>query len=323
MRETPGRLLRLLSLMQNRNDWSGAELAERLGVTTRTVRRDIERLRALGYPVETTPGTAGYRLGVGAALPPLLLDDEEAVAVAIGLRTAAMGTVTGIEEASVRALAKLERFLPSRLRHRISALGDAMVPMTGGAAVDPGVLTTIARACQGRYRLRFDYQAADGGVSVRDAEPYRLVHSGRRWYLLAFDVDRDDWRTFRVDRIRPRAPDGPRFTPRPLPEPDAAGYTSLGITTRPYRYQARVTFHASAAEVSAVLPPTVARVEPDGPHRCTVRAGADSLDVLALHLGAVGVEFTVHEPPELVAHLDRLAGRLLRARPGVRRRPRE
>jgi len=211
MLETSARLLRLLSLLQSRRDWPGAELAERLGVTTRTVRRDVDRLRDLGYPVESATGTAGgYRLGVGAALPPLLLDDDEAVAVAVGLRAAATGTVTGIEETSLRALAKLEQVLPSRLRHRVGAMQSAILPLTGpGPTVDPDLLTA---ACQAHEGVRFGYQQ-----NTRRVEPYRLVHTGRRWYLLAFDLDRDDWRTFRVDRIDSAPLPGPRFTPRPEP----------------------------------------------------------------------------------------------------------
>jgi predicted DNA-binding transcriptional regulator YafY len=281
------------------------------------VRRDVERLRALGYPVEAAAGVAGYRLGIGAALPPLLLDDEEAVAVALGLRTAANGTVAGIEETSVRALAKLEQVLPSRLRHRVHALASVTVSMSGGPAVDPAVLTAIAAACRDRQRLRFDYRAHDGTESLRTTEPHRLVHSGRMWYLLAWDVDRLDWRTYRVDRLRPRVPTGPRFEPREPPEPDIAAYTSLGITTRAYRYQARFTVHAAADEVSARFPPTIAAVEPIGPDRCTLQVGSNSLDELTLYIGLGGFDFDVHGPPELIGHIEALAARLGRAVPGA------
>ena len=219
MLETSARLLRLLGLLQTRRDWTSAELATRLNVTTRTIRNDMARLRALGYPVEARPGVAGgYRLGTGGSLPPLLLDDEEAVAIAIGLRTAANGSVAGIEEASVRALAKLQRMLPSRLRHRVSAIASSALPVPSrGPKVDPDVLTVIASACRDHERLRFDYRTHSGTVSRRSVEPYRLVNDRRRWYLVAWDADRDDWRTFRVDRIEPRPPTGPRFTPRALP----------------------------------------------------------------------------------------------------------
>ncbi|MEV7907757.1 helix-turn-helix transcriptional regulator, partial [Streptomyces anulatus] len=230
MLETSARLLRLLSLLQTPRDWTGAELAERLGVSGRTVRTDVERLRSLGYPVLATRGAVGgYRLGAGAALPPLLLDDEEAVAIAVGLRTATGGAIAGIEEASLRALAKLEQVLPSRLRRRVNTLQTYTVPVPrddAGPGVDPSVLTTLAAVCRDRERLRFDYHDHAGAATLRTVEPYRLVNWGRRWYLLAWDVERGDWRTFRVDRIRSRTPTGPRFTPRDLPDDDVAAYVS-------------------------------------------------------------------------------------------------
>jgi predicted DNA-binding transcriptional regulator YafY len=215
MLPTSARLLRLLSLLQARSDWTGPELARRLEVSGRTVRNDIERLRELGYPVDATPGPAGgYRLGAGATLPPLVLDDEEAVAVAVGLRSAAGGTVGGIEETSVRALAKLEHVLPARLRHRVTTLAQAVVPVPGtGPTVAAEVLTAVAAAARDHLRLRFDYADHSGTTSRRDTEPHRLVHTGRRWYLVAWDVDRGDWRTFRADRITPRIPPAPGSRP--------------------------------------------------------------------------------------------------------------
>src|ERR1700688_2490239 len=203
MLNTSARLLRLLSLFQARRYWSGAELSERLEVTPRTVRRDVDRLRSLGYPVNSTSGAGGgYQLGAGATLPPLLLDDDEAVAVAVGLRTAASGTVSGIEEASVRALSKLEQVLPSRLSRRVSALHAFIVPLANpGPTVDAATLTAIAAACRDHEELRFGYHSRDGSPSVRAVEPHRLVHTGRRWYLAAWDTDRNYWRTFRVDPI--------------------------------------------------------------------------------------------------------------------------
>lgn len=216
MLETSARLLRLLSLLQAHREWSGAELAGRLDVTPRTVRRDIDRLRELGYPVHSAPGTAGgYRLGAGAELPPLLLEDEEAVAVAVGLRTAAAGGVEGIEEASVRALAKLEQVLPHRLQRQVGALNAFTVPLlgSGGPRVDPNLLTELAHACRDCRRLRFDYTSHDGTVSRRTVEPHRLVFARRRWYLVAWDAGRADWRTYRADRLTPTPPHGPRFTP--------------------------------------------------------------------------------------------------------------
>ena len=259
MLETSARLLRMLSLLEARRDWTGPQLAERLGVTTRTVRNDIERLRNLGYPVDATPGVSGgYRLGMGATLPPLLLDDDEAVAVAIGLRTAAGGAVAGIEESSVRALAKLERLLPSRLRRRIGTLAATIVTLPGpGVPVDADALTAIAAACRDHERLRFGYHAHDGANTVRVTEPHRLVSSGRRWYLLAWDVGRQDWRTFRVDQMDLRLPAGPRFTPRQMSDREVADRLSRGLATATWRYRARVTVDAPAAEIADRLPAAI------------------------------------------------------------------
>jgi predicted DNA-binding transcriptional regulator YafY len=314
MLETSARLLRLLSLLQTRRDWSGPELADRLGVTPRTVRRDVERLRALGYPVHATPGAAGgYRLGAGAELPPLLLDDEEAVAVALCLRTAAGGTVAGIEETAERALAKLEQVLPSRLRHRLQAVEAVAVSQRSAQpTVGQDVLTAIGAACRDRTRLRFDYRDHGGTVTRRDVEPYRLVHHGRRWYLLAWDVDRDDWRTFRADRVEPKSPAGPRFTPRELPA-DAAEYVARGVTSAVYPYQAVVTLHAPAAQIARYTTSGHAMVEVVDAGTCVLRSGFDSLDAIAGYIALFGVDFEVHEPPELVAHLRVVADRLRRA----------
>jgi predicted DNA-binding transcriptional regulator YafY len=313
MLETSARLLRVLSLLQSRRDWTGPDLAERLGVTGRTVRRDMERLRALGYPVHATPGTAGgYRLGAGAALPPLLLDDEEAVAVALCLRTGAGGSVEGIEETSVRALAKLEQVLPSRLRHRVQAMQAVTVqPRTGGPVVGQEVLTVLGAACRDRERLRFDYLDHGGAASRRTVEPYRLVHHGRRWYLLAYDVDRADWRTFRADRIVPKPPTGPRFTPRELPE-DAAEYVAKGVTSRAYRFQARVVLHASVEAVTQYTWSGMGTVTALGDDSCELVTGFQSLDALAMFTGMLGVEFEVKEPPELAERLRVVAARLTR-----------
>jgi predicted DNA-binding transcriptional regulator YafY len=315
MLETSARLLRLLALLQAHRDWSGALLAERLGVSRRTVRRDVDKLRLLGYPVDAVGGVGGgYRLAAGTALPPLLLDDEEAVAVAVGLRTAAAGAVTGIAETSVRALAKLEQVLPSRLRYQVDTLGSAMVTVpTLGPTVDPSTLTAIAAAVRDHLRLRFDYLAHDGSASVRDVEPYRLVQNGRRWYLFAWDTGRSDWRSFRVDRLSVRVPGGPRFGPRPLPAEDLGSYLAMGMTTNPYRWQAVLTMHSSAREVADEVPPTIGVVEPVDERTCTLRIGSDSLDQLAVWLAAFGFEFDIHEPPELVEHLRVLTARLQRA----------
>jgi predicted DNA-binding transcriptional regulator YafY len=315
MLETSARLLRLLSLLQSRRDWRGAELADRLGVSLRTVRRDIGRLRDLGYPVDASPGAAGgCRLGAGAALPPLLLDDEEAVAVAISLRTAAAGSVTGLEETSLRALTKLQQMLPSRLRHRISAFHATTVPLTGpgatGETVEAGLLTDVAAACRDQRRLRIRYPGREG-LAIREVEPHRLVHTPRRWYLLAWDLGRGDWRTFRVDRIQgPLGPPGARFAPRPLPADDVAAYVSQSIASAPYRYRARILFRAPAADLAGRTSPAAGRVEAAGPDACILHTGSNSLDELALFVGLKGFEFQVLDPPELVPVLRSLAERL-------------
>ena len=317
---TSARLLRLLSLLQARADWSGAELTDELGVTTRTVRNDIQRLRDLGYPVHASPGVGGgYRLGAGAALPPLLLDDEEAVAVAVGLRTAAGGGVTDIQETSIRALAKLEQVLPSRLRHRVQALQAATVevPAPGRPTVDAVVLTALAAACRDHQRLRFDYRDHDASVSVRSVEPHRLVHDRGRWYLVAWDSDRADWRTFRADRIQPRIPTGPRFVPRVPPGGDVVTYLQRGVGSATWRYRARVKVHAPATVVAGRLPPAVL-VDAVDEHTCIIDAGSDTPQMLAVHLGMLDVDFEVDGPPELVEQLATLAARYRRAitRPG-------
>src|SRR5918994_5889229 len=315
MLQTSARLLRLLSLLQARADWSGQELADQLGVTTRTIRNDVERLRDLGYPVHASPGVGGgYRLGAGAALPPLLLDDDEAVAVAVGLRTAANGTVTGIEEASVRALAKLIQVLPSRLRYRVSALHSVTLPLPGAQAlVDPVVLTVIATAARDRQRIRFRYTSHDGTQSTRAAEPHHLVHTGRRWYLLGWDPANNGWRTFRADRMTPPQITGPRFTPRDPPGGDAAAYVSRSVSSAPYRYQARIRLHLPAQAAAERLPPTVGHLQADGEHACILHTGAESPDVLAIYVAIIGAEFEILDPPDLAEHILAIAGRLTRA----------
>jgi len=319
--ETSARLLRLLSLLQTPRDWTGAELAERLEVDVRTVRRDVDKLRALGYPVNAARGVAGYRLGAGTTLPPLLLDDEEAVAVAVGMRTAASGGVAGVEEASLRALTKLETVLPSRLRHRVDGLRTVTVTIPPGVAtVDPDVLMAVAAAARAHEQLRFDYRSSDGGETLRRTEPHRLVRTGRRWYLLAWDLDRGDWRTFRVDRLRPRIPTGPRFVPRELP-PDLPGHVGRGITTSAYRYRARFTLHVPIEVAADRIAPTVGTLEAIDERSCTLHAGSNSLDELALYVGLFGFPFDVHEPPELVAHVRELAVRLAAAADAGQRQP--
>jgi predicted DNA-binding transcriptional regulator YafY len=312
MLETSIRLLRLLSLLQTPREWTGAELAERLEVTPRTIRNDVERLRALGYPVHGTRGSAGgYKLGAGVRLPPLLLDDEEAVAVAVALRTAATAPIAGVEETSQRALAKFEQVLPDRLRRRVNALQTYTVPVPPTAPspqVDAEILATLSFACRDHQRLRFDYRTHDGGETRRVAEPYRLVNWGRRWYLVAWDVDRSDWRTFRVDRLVPRPPPGPRFTPREPPD-DVADRVMRGVSSAAWRYRAAVTVHAPADEVIGRINPAVGTVETIDDETCVLHTGADTLDSLAVHLGLLGVPFTVTDPPELIEHLRALADR--------------
>jgi predicted DNA-binding transcriptional regulator YafY len=321
MLKTSARLLRLLSLLQAGRDWSGADLAERLGVSTRTVRHDVDRLRSLGYPVRATRGTAGgYRLGAGATLPPLLLDDDEAVAVTLGLRTAAGGGVAGIEDTALRALAKLEQVLPARLRGRVNALQNytVAVPLEPVPAVEPGTLTALAAACRDHERLRFDYEDHAGSTSARLADPHRLVNWGRRWYLVAWDVERADWRTFRADRITPGPRTARRFTPRELPEADVAAYVSRRASAARWRYWARVTVHAPAETVAERISPAVGTVEAVDERTCVLDTGADRVETLAVYLGLLGLDFTVSDPPELVALVAELAVRYRRAavRPG-------
>jgi predicted DNA-binding transcriptional regulator YafY len=312
MTETSSRLLELLSLLQARRDWAGGELAERLEVSGRTIRRDVERLRNLGYPVESLTGPAGgYRLRAGAAMPPLLLDDEEAIAIAVGLRTAARSSVTGIEEAAVGALVKLEQVLPVHLRRRVAALGSAMVaPPASGPTVDPQDLTVIAAACRDRECLRFAYRSRDGTESRREVEPHSLVNFGRRWYVVGWDRRREDWRTFRVDRLSRPASAGVRFVRRQLPATDAATFVEQNIAGAPNRYEARVTLHAPAEEMAARPACHWGTIEPIDAGTCEFRTGDDDLNWLAVRIAMLGVDFEAHEPPDLVEHMRELGERL-------------
>jgi predicted DNA-binding transcriptional regulator YafY len=310
--DTPARLLKLLSLLQTPREWPGSELAARLEVSPRTIRRDIGRLRDLGYPVEAAMGAAGgYRLAAGAALPPLLLDDEEAVAIAVGLRIASGHAVDGIDESSVRALAKLERVLPSRLRRRVAALGAATVPLLPGHSppVDPQTLTALATAIAGRERVRFTYHGSDGAQTRRLTEPHRLVCSGRRWYLLAFDNGRDDWRIFRIDRVRDPLPTGARTAPRHLPATDAVAYVTGRLYSLAPTYRAVATLHAPAEEVARQLGDAAADLEPVGERTCRLTSHTDTLEWLAFRLTLLGCPFEVHQPPELAEYLRELGAR--------------
>src|SRR5207248_9267591 len=246
---TSSRLLALLSLLQARRDWPGTKLADRLEVSARTVRRDIDRLRRLGYPVESLTGpSGGYRLRAGSAMPPLLLDDEEAIAIAVGLRTVARGSVAGIEDMAVLALVKLEQVLPAHQRRRVGALGSATFTLpAAGPTVDAQHLTVIAAACRDSECLRFGYQRRDGTRSRREVEPHSLLNHGRRWYLVAWDRRREDWRTFRVDRPAGPASTGVRFKARALPARDAAAFVEARVTSAPNRYEAGVLLHAPAS----------------------------------------------------------------------------
>ncbi|MEU6501946.1 transcriptional regulator [Streptomyces californicus] len=347
MTDTPARLLKLLSLLQTPREWPGGELADRLDVSPRTIRRDIDRLRDLGYPVEASRGSVGgYRLVAGAAMPPLLLDDEEAVAIAVGLRAGAGHAIEGVDEASVRALAKLEQVLPSRLRHRVSALQNATVALTrgDGSTIDPRTLTTLASAVTGRERLRFAYLSGDGTPSKRLVEPCRLVSAGQRWYLVAYDLGREDWRTFRVDRVGEPYATGARFAPRPLPVegppvapaagPDGArdgsgggsgkahgsggGDAAVFLARSMRRMQPElwldVRFSAPAEFVAARLPAHLGAPEPDGEGGCRLRSSCtDSLEWVALRLALVDCEFSAQGPPQLVEYLADLGSRLTRA----------
>jgi predicted DNA-binding transcriptional regulator YafY len=270
--------------------------------------------------VESLTGPAGgYRLRAGTAMPPLLLDEEEAIAIAVGLRTAARASVTGIEETSLRALVKLEQVLPAHLRRRVTALGAATVAgAVEGPTADPQQLTTIAAACRDSEGVRFDYRSRDGTASRRDVEPHALVNLGRRWYLVAWDRGRDDWRTFRVDRLDGAAGTGVRFIPRTLPVADPAKFVEQSIAGAFSRFEARVTVHASADDVRSRLPYMGGALTPIDDRHCEYRASDDDLEWLALRIAMLGAEVEVHEPPELIAQLRALARRLSRAARGGR-----
>ncbi|WP_430783065.1 helix-turn-helix transcriptional regulator [Actinoplanes sp. G11-F43] len=313
MANTSARMLRLLSLLQTHRYWPGSELAGRLEVSPRTLRRDVDRLRELGYPVDASRGVAGgYQLQAGAAMPPLLLDDEEAVAIAVGLRTAAAGAVAGFEETSVRALAKVIQLLPPRLRRRIDALRAVTAPGVpgGGPVLDAMVLTTVAMACRGEERLRFDYAPREGTSGRRHVEPHRLVSLGRRWYLVAWDLERGDWRSFRVDRLAGPEPTGARFRPRELPGGDPVEWLRSRIRTIPSRYEVSVRLRTDVDTVRAATGQWGAVEEtPDG---CRLRMNVDDLGWPVMLLGVLDVPFTVESPDELRQRVRRTGEALLR-----------
>jgi predicted DNA-binding transcriptional regulator YafY len=315
MLETSARLLRLLALLQARRYWSGAELVERLEVTARTLRRDVNRLRDLGYRVESTSGVAGgYQLNRGAAFPPLLLDDDEAMAVGISLRTACAFAVAGMEGPGLTALAKVEHLLPERLRRRLNALQSSVSPLIGWRpAVDASTISAIAAACQDRDGLRFTYRNQDGAEQARSVEPHQLVHTGSRWYLVAWDAMRGDWRTFRVDRIRTPISTTARFQPRKPPEGGFTAYVSRSVSYMPYTHQARIILHADLETMAERIPAAAGSLERIGDKRCLLRTGAHSLEMLGVYLTMAGVDFEVEDPPELVERLDEMRRRFTRA----------
>jgi predicted DNA-binding transcriptional regulator YafY len=321
------RVLQLLSLLQTYKFWPGGELADRLDVSDRTLRRDVDRLRSLGYPVDSTPGVAGgYRLAAGTHMPPLLLEDDEAVAIAVGLRAAAGASVEGIEETALRAMAKLEQVLPDRLRRQVNAIHGNVTQLQwpgSGPLVDPGALAVLARACRDHEEVRFDYQRRDGEGSRRLVQPHALVSGSRRWYLVAWDVRRSDWRTFRVDRLSGPKLAGARFEVRPLPAADAAAFVRQSIGSMPMPHAATVVVDAPVDDVRALLRWVDATPEarPDG--RTDVHVRSESLEwvdtVVALLAGSWDLE--VVEPAELRPRLATLARRLRQAsRPAQRRR---
>lgn len=317
---TTQRVLGLLDLLQRRTVWTGPELAEELGVTTRSVRRDVDRLRDLGYPVESERGAGGgYRLGAGRRLPPLLLDDREAVAVAIALRLAAGGAVAGVGEHALRALTKLDQVMPGRLREKVADVTESMVAVPGSdTPVEPQLLIELGHAVRGTEQVRLEYRDRAGRDTERRVEPYRIVVLGRRWYLLSYDLDRADWRSFRLDRIRAVYRSRWRFTPR-ADVPDPAAHVQYAVTAAPYEHRASVVVRASADRVRQRFPPTYGTVtelrcgdHPDGP-ACRLETGAADLDELAWYLARLPGPFVVESPAGLRERLAVIAERLTSA----------
>jgi predicted DNA-binding transcriptional regulator YafY len=314
------RTLRLLSLLQTHKFWSGAELAEHLEISPRTLRRDVERLRELGYPVDATPGVAGgYRLAAGAHLPPLLLDDDEAVAIAVGLRAAAGASVEGIEETSVRALAKLEQVLPDRLRRRVHAVHTNVSSLRwngGGPTVDADALAVLALACRDHEQVHFDYRRRDGEEARRLVEPHQLVSAGRRWYLVAWDVRRDDWRTFRLDRLDTPRLGGVRFAPRRLPAADAAAFVADSLASIPMPYHATIVVAGAPDNVRNALrfspDADVARID-DRTSQVTLRSETQAWLLTLVAMLAAEFDIVIREPADLIVQTTELAARLGRA----------
>lgn len=327
------RLLRLLGLLQQRRSWSGPQLAERLGVTTRTVRRDVERLRGLGYRVRALPGAeGGYHLEAGTQLPPLAFEEDEALALALALRSAALGGVRGLEESALVASMKLETLLPARLARRLKSLFDAVQPLTNAApAADLGHLAALADASELQQVVELRYRDVQGRSSVRRMEPAGLVCAESRWYLVAWDRGRADWRTLRVDRIEDVRTMGDAFSPRPLPAEDGvtggsrgkasarpptradlAAFVARRISTDVYRVQARVVLHSPVDAAQEQISPLAGRLEPLGPARCRLVTGAHRVAALAAWLLSLDMDFEVESPPELQDCLRRMQARLER-----------
>lgn len=318
MRNDPtGRALQLLSLLQTHRLWRGAELAERLDVTERTVRRDVDRLRDLGYPVDATPGSdGGYRLAAGAHLPPLVFDDDEAVAVVVGLRVAAGAAIAGIEDTSVQALAKVEQAMPDRLRRRVSALDGSVVSLRrahgDGGIVDPETLSVLASTCRGHEEVRFDYQRRDGDDSRRLVEPHQLLSAGRLWYLIAWDLRRTDWRTFRLDKLSEVQLTGGRFAPRDIPGGYAAAHLAASVASIPRATETLVAVRAPYDRVAGALSwieHTPVDTEADS---CTIRLRANQLDSLVMAAARLALDAPVRiiEPSGVADGIDALIGRL-------------
>ncbi len=320
MLETSARLLRLLSLLQARSTWTGGELARRLEVTDRTLRRDVDRLRDLGYPVHSTSAPAGgYRLGAGAELPPLMLEDDETLAVALGVASISSGPLRGVREAADRAITKLEQVMPARLRRRLRALQRAIVHAPqGGPAVALGTVAALGSACVEAKVARFAYRDRGGAATARTVEPLGLVLYERRWYLAAWDRDREGFRTFRVDRVDGEIALGERFTPRALPDDDAQTYVARSVSSVALRVEAHVVFDAPAAVVAARIPPRFGAVEGVSARSCRWVTRASSLDDVAWWAATLDVPFSVESPPELAQRLGTLGKRLLEA---SRKRP--
>lgn len=291
------RILQLLSLLQIHRFWPGNDLAERLGVSPRTVRRDVERLRELGYDVDATPGAAGgYRLAAGSTLPPLLLDDEEAVAIAVGLRAASGAAIEGIEETSVRAMAKLEQVLPEHLRRRVAALDQQTVSLRwgdDGVRIAPETLALLSLTCRDAEQAQFDYTARDGVETRRLVEPHRLVSVGRRWYLVAYDLRRDGWRTFRLDRIGDARRAGPRFERRQIPGGDAGEFVQRSMGSRPLAHSIELDVHGPEHEVARTCRWIDSEVEALGDRRCRVVLRSDSTTWLAVTIAELAAEHPV------------------------------